>query len=139
MADVAITAANVVPVSGAAIQSGTAGVAITAGQLVYNDSSTSTIKLCHAVTSLATASCVGVAIDNAAANQPVSYQNGGDITIGGTLTQGEPYFTSGTNAGGLAPKADLATNWMTVCFGIAKSATVLTIINRGASTLTAHA
>jgi hypothetical protein len=136
--DVSITAANVVSGAGAVTQVGTAGVAITAGQLVYLDATTNTIKLAHASTSLATATCVGVALNNAATSQPVTYQTSGDITIGGTLTVGAVYLTSANNAGGLAPVADLTTGWYTDIFGVAKSTTVLTIINRGASVLTAH-
>jgi hypothetical protein len=136
--DISITAANVLAGAGAVTQSGTAGAAITAGQLVYLDATTNTIKLCHASTSLATATCVGVALNGASTSQPVTYQTSGDITIGGTLVTGSFYITSANNAGGLAPVADLSSGWYPIIFGISKSTTVLTIINRGASVLTAH-
>ena len=49
----------------------------------------------------------GIALNGASANQPISVQRGGSITIGATLTAGTAYYLSGT-AGGIAPEADLA-------------------------------
>ena len=138
MTDIVITATNTVPKANAITQSGTAGAAITQGQAVYLDASTNLIKLANALTSLATATCVGIALTSAATNQPVIFQTGGDITLGATLTVGAVYVNSGASNGGIAPVADLTTGWYTNILGVAISTTVMTILNRGGSTLTAH-
>jgi hypothetical protein len=135
MADLSITAANVATVTGGSTSSGTAGVTITAGQLVYLDSVSSTIKLADANASITAADCVGVALHGSLAGQPIVYQTGGDYTTGGTNTVGEVYVVSAT-AGGIAPRADLASGWYTKVWMIAKTAAIATIVNKGASTLT---
>ncbi len=134
--DISITAANVAIVTGATTTSGTAGATITAGQLVYLDSVTSTIKLADANASQATAACVGVALNGAASGQPINYATAGDVTIGGTVTIGGIYVVSAT-AGGLAPVADLTSTWYTKVFCIGKTASIVTIVNKGPSTLVA--
>lgn len=126
MADLTITAANVAAGSTAAKATGTAGVTITAGQVVYLDSATNTIKLADADASSATATCIGIALHASLAGQPISYQTDGTITIGATLTAGKVYVVSAT-AGGIAPSADLTTNWRTTILGVATSTTVLTM------------
>lgn len=139
MADLTVTAANVVHDVNATYGVGTAGVSITAGQLLYLDANTNTMKLADSITSLAVASCLGVALHAAASGQPIKYQTGGDINVGATLAVGTVYVVSGTVAGNIAPAADLATGWFTMVLGVAKSASILTLVLQGASTLTAHA
>lgn len=107
MADLSITAANVLKSTDAQTEEGIAGATITAGQAVYKDSSDSDkLKLADA-DAVASAAGVGIALHGAAAGQPLRYQKGGIITPGATLTKGEHYFVS-TTAGGLCPLADLA-------------------------------
>lgn len=134
MADISITAASVSPITGASISTGIAGVTITAGQLVYLDSATSTVKLADANASILTAACVGIAVNGAAAGQYINYATLGDINIGGTVTVGGVYVVSAT-AGGLAPVADLTSGWYTKVFCIGKTASIITIVNKGPSTL----
>lgn len=127
MADISITAANVAAGTGALAftPSYNAGVTITAGQAVYLDATTNTWKLAHAITSIATATVRGIALHASLAGQPLAVQQGGQITIGGTLTAGKVYIASGTNAGGICLVADLTTSWRTSILGVAVSATVL--------------
>ncbi len=138
MADLAITAASVVPSTGATFSYGTlAGATITAGQLVYLDAATSTIKLCHASTSLATATCVGVACAAALTGQPVTVQTGGDYVVGAAITVGATLYTSVNAAGGVTTDVPAAGNY-TVVWAIARTTTIASIINKGANPLTAH-
>lgn len=132
MADITVTAASVAPGSNANTSTGTAGASITAGQTVYLDSSTNTIKLADCDLSAAAATVVGVALHAAASGQPITYQTGGIITIGATVVAGKAYVCSAT-AGGIAPIADLTTNWRTSLIGIAlTSGTIdLKIYNSG--------
>jgi hypothetical protein len=127
MADLTITAASVLPGTGAKIVEGTAGAAVTAGQVLYLDSSTNTYKLadCNSATA-AVRSPAGIALNGAASGQPVAVQTAGPITIGATLTAGVGYWLSGT-AGGIRPVADNTTGDYPVILGLATSTTVINI------------
>lgn len=118
MADLSITAADMIPASGASLGNGTAGATITQGQAVYLDASTGTIKLADANLSAAAAAAVGISVSSAVAGQPVVYQRGGDLGFGAILTAGKIYVLSAT-AGGIAPAADLASGWKTTILGVA--------------------
>jgi hypothetical protein len=127
LTDIAITAANVVAGSGVKITGGTAGVAITAGQWLYLDPTTG--KYALADNNSATAAQrvpSGVALNNAAANQPVDVQQSGPYTVGGTLVAGVAYYQS-ANPGGMCAVADLVTGMYPCILGIATSTTVLNI------------
>jgi hypothetical protein len=126
MADLSITAANVVPGSDAVRESGTAGATITAGQLVYLDTSDMRYKLADANGAAALRVPNGIAINSASAGQPIVVQKGGDITIGGTLTAGATYYLS-SDPGGLCLIADVGTGEYACIVGIAKSTTVLAV------------
>lgn len=110
MADVTITAANVVASSAAQTSSGTAGAAITAGQALYEDASDGTLKLAQADgATAAERTSVGIALNDAATGQPVTYAFADpDFTPGGTVSASAAYVLSAT-AGGIAPEADLTT------------------------------
>ena len=127
MVDLVVTAANVVAGSGAKKASGTAGAAITAGQVVYLEAATSTYKL--ADTDSATAevrSPAGIALHGASANQPLTIVTSGPVTIGATVAVGDAYYLSGT-AGGLAPVADVAAGDYPCIIGICTSTSVLDV------------
>lgn len=125
MVDVTITAANVAKGTGAQVHYGTAGATITAGQVVYKDTSDGDkIKLADANLNVNAARAIGIALHGALAGQPIAYQAGGEITIGGTLVVGGIYVLSGT-AGGIAPAADNVTGFFTCVLGVAKTAAIL--------------
>lgn len=127
MADLTITAANVVGGDSSAITHGTAGATITAGQAVYTDPSTGRYLLADNNSATAIARVpVGIALNGAANGQPLTVQRSGDITLGATLTPGTTYYLSDT-PGGIGPVADLAAGEYPSIIGIAKSATVLSI------------
>lgn len=125
MAALSITAANVVAGSNAKKTTGVAGASITAGQAVYLDTATGTLKLTDADgASALIRSCVGIALHAASANQPLTYQYEGLITIGATVAIGSAYFTSAT-AGGVAPVADNTTGVYPTFLGFATTAAIL--------------
>lgn len=130
MADVSITAANVVPGSDASYGTGTAGVALTAGQSIYLDTNTSTYKLAQAngTATVAGSGGVTIALSNAAAGQPVSYLLSGPVTIGGTLVKAGVYVVSAANAGGIAPIADLGSGNYLSILGYASTTGILTAL-----------
>lgn len=132
MADIAVTAASVVTDANPVTEDGTAGATITAGQLVYKDASDSNKwKLADTNLSAAAADSYGVALASASPGQPLRVQISGDYNAGATLTVGSVYVVSAT-AGGIAPVADLATGHFTKIWGVAKTAAIMAIINRGA-------
>jgi hypothetical protein len=126
-ADLTVTAANVVAGAAAVTREGVAGVTVTAGQTLYRDAADSRWKLADNNSATAAArSPRGIALNGAAAGQPVLVLTDGPVTIGATLTPGVVYYLS-ANAGGIAPVADLATGMYPTIVGIAKSASVLDV------------
>jgi hypothetical protein len=124
MADISVTVASVQPGTGAQHTIGIAGATITAGQSVYLDSATNTVKLADADASDAVAAAVGISQHAALSGQPIAYQTGGNMTFNAVLTAGKIYCVSAT-AGGIAPSADVTTNWRTSILGVATSTTNL--------------
>lgn len=127
MVDITITPANVIAGSNASRINGVAGVAITAGQLVYKDSTTQKFLLSD--TNSATAEArqpIGVALHAAAINQPLAVLTKGDITIGATLVAGTDYYASDT-PGGICPRADVGATEQVTLVGLAKSTSVLAV------------
>jgi hypothetical protein len=127
MADLTITAANVVAGDNASIVRGTAGAALTAGQVVYQDAADGRFKLAdNNSATAAVRSPDGIALHAAASGQPVAVIKGGDLTIGATLTAGVAYYLSDT-PGGICPVADLASGEYSSIIGIAESASVMSV------------
>lgn len=107
MADLTITAANVVPGSGAKKQIGVAGAALTIGLAVYKKSSDKRWYASDADTAEADALEYGITVSQAAAaGQPVVVQYAGNLAFGAILTSGA-FYTVGEAAGGIAPYADV--------------------------------
>lgn len=126
MANLTITAANVVKVAGAQVDTGIAGATITAGQSVYKDAANNNvIKLADGDASAAAAAGVGVALNGAASGQPVSFITAGGLTIG-TGTVGTVYIVSAT-AGAICPIADAVTGMWVTILGVVTSSGVLTL------------
>ena len=117
MADLSITAANVKTYAGADMGSGQAGEAITAGQTLYRKAADG--KLWKADdTSIAKATCLGVALNNAAADQPVSYAKAGGVNPGAAVIVGTIYGLTDT-AGGISTIADRAAGDYITLLGVA--------------------
>ena len=125
MANLAITAANVLASSNALKLQGIAGESITAGQPVYKDAADGNrLKLADANTSAATSAVIGIALHGAAAGQPLTYvYEDSSFTPGGALTVGQTYCVSAT-AGAIAPIADLGAGDYPAVVFIATSASV---------------
>lgn len=127
MADLSLTPTNVLATGGSRSVGGTAGAAITAGQVVYLESSSGTYKLADCDSATAEVrSPAGIALNGAGAGQPVQVLKSGPITLGSVLTAGVTYYLSPT-AGGICPVADVQSADYPVILGIAKSGTVLDV------------
>ena len=127
MADLSITAANVVAGSNARVVNGTAGATVTAGQVVYRDATTKKFGLadCDSATA-GVRVAFGIALNGASDGQPLAVLTEGDITIGATMTAGLAYYLSPT-AGGIGVVGDLSTGDYPTLIGIAKSTSVLAV------------
>lgn len=135
MSDISITAANVLKGSNAVTENGHAGATITAGQLVYLDTSDNKYKLADANGAAALRTPRGVALNGASDGQPLQVQTRGDITIGATLTAGVTYYLS-SDPGGICPLADVGSGEYACIVGIAKTTAVLSLgINASGATL----
>lgn len=132
MADLTVTAASVLLTTKKT--NGTAGAAITAGQSLYLDSTTSTLKLAQADGTAAEVDAVGIALHAAASGQPVAYApDGATLNVGATTSKATTYCVS-TVAGGIAPQADLTSGHRICQLGYATATDgsfVVQIKNRG--------
>ena len=130
MADLTITAANVLAGAGSAKALGTAGEAITAGQSLYIKAADG--LLYKAIdTSAAAAAAVGIALNNAGTGQPISYLTSGPITIGATVAIGSIYGVTDT-AGGIADVVERLTGDYVTILGVATTAAIIQVdITRG--------
>jgi hypothetical protein len=128
MADLTITAANVVAGSDAVKVTGVAGVSVTAGQSVYLDTTTNTYKLADA-DAAASVNSASIALHAAAANQPLTVQTGGTITIGATISVGLAYYVS-TTAGGICPEADLSSGDYPYLLGYGSATGIITMARK---------
>ncbi len=127
MADIVVTAANVVASAGGLRENRIAGATITAGQIVYKEAATGLMKLADCDSATAEARIpYGFALNGAAANQPVEVLRAGLLTAGATLTAGTEYWLSGTS-GAFCPAADKATGDRSVLIGVATSTAILKV------------
>jgi hypothetical protein len=127
MADLTNTAAIVVADANSTTESGVLGATVTAGQVVYKDTSDNRWKLAdNNGASALIRTPQGIALNGGAAGQPVRVLRGGSITIGATMTAGVAFYLSDT-PGGICPVADLAVGEYPSVIGIATSTTVLLV------------
>ncbi len=137
MTDLAINPNQVVTdlTQPATYEQGTAGEAITAGGAVYLDSATQHYLSTDANDTDATlADARGIALNSAAANQPLRIQRTGRLTLGvaAAPVAGQLYVVSAAS-GKMAPASDVATGWHTtlVCYGLAGNQVQLAMLTTG--------
>jgi hypothetical protein len=127
MADITVTAANVVQGDGADVENGIFGATVTAGQVVYKDAADQRFKLCDANSGTAAARVpYGIALNGGATGQPAAIQKAGNINPGGTVVVGQTYVAS-ANAGGIAPVSDLATGHYVSHLGIGITSSLISM------------
>ncbi len=134
MADITVTAANVLPGSDANVLTNyLAGETITAGMAVYLKSSDSRWwkAQCDSTAAEAGSAGLGIALMGSSAGQAVAVQISGSITIGATVVATTQYIVSAT-AGGICPIADIvSTNYLSLLgYG---STTAILIMNKNAT------
>lgn len=142
MADLSVTAANVIA-SGSAVKSfGIAGEAITAGQAIYKNTADNNKLYKADCTTAAKAVCCGIALNGGSAGQQIDYViEDPDFTPGATLSLSVAavdgvYILS--TAGGICPSVDAAASDYPVVLFVAKSASKAVMkIAAGTAALTA--
>jgi hypothetical protein len=125
MADLSVTAANVVPQAGASIVYGTAGETIAAGKVVYL-ASTGLWMLADNNAAAALRTPGGIALTSSSLNQPIVVCDRGPVAFGAIFTAGLAYYLSAT-AGGICPVADVTTGMTVSALGIATTTSILNI------------
>ena len=131
MAALTVTAAQVLPDTTGETKTGIAGVAITAGQAVYYDSSANTWKLADA-DALATVkegfNC-GIAVSEAAAaTQHITVQVSGSPTIGaGAAPAAGQTYAVHTTAGGIGLESDPTTGDFLCILGVGSGTNQITL------------
>jgi hypothetical protein len=123
MADLSLTAANIVPSVNATKASGTAGEALAAGDLIYKKASDGFYYKADANDSTKVP-VVGMAACSAATAQPFFFYTADSALEVGSHSAGigTPLFSSAT-AGKICPAADLSTSMRTQLIGITTTAT----------------
>lgn len=125
MADLSITAANVIAQAGAIIdRSGIAGETITAGKTVLKDATDKYVLSDSDAGGLKGVD--GIALNGAAVGQPLAVHKKGPLAMGAVFTAGLAYYLSNT-AGGICPVADVGAGEDSILIGLAASTTVLNV------------
>ena len=127
MADLVVTANNVVPGTSSVRETLIAKEVVTAGQGVARDPSDGKIGLWDANSANAWRKTpYGIAMNTAQVNQPVTVHTKGKYNPGAAVTVGLGYWMSAT-PGGIAVQADVVTGMNSVFIGIATTTAEITV------------
>lgn len=126
MAAYSQTASSVATGTGAVLKNGTAGAAITAGMPVYLDTADNNYKPARA-DEVESAEVAGIAVCNAATNQPFTFQTSGRINMGTTFASaGLVIYLSPDESGKIVPVADInGAGEVTTILGVTASTTLM--------------
>ena len=144
MADLSITAANVLPSDQASISEGICGETITAGQAVYIDTANNNVlKLAYNAGTLLQGTVAGIALNGGAAGQVIRYvYQDPALVLGCTMTVGDAIYLGGVAGGLTKTTTDLDTGEFCSIVGICSvlnSAINMKIIRAGAARTTDQA
>lgn len=127
MTALVITAANVVPGSGAkTMVAAQLAETVTQGMAAYRDAATKKFGKADSNVSAAPAECVGIFLTAGSLNQPAIIHTEGPLTIGATVVVGERYFV-GDVAGGIVPSADVSSGEWVTYLGVGISTTQIDV------------
>ena len=123
MVDLVVVPANVKPGTDAVTKRGIAGEPITAGDSVFVAADLQ-IELAENDLTAVEAAARGVALNDAALDQPIEYAVTGDVDMGAILSVGQTYIV-GAGPGGIAPEADAGIGDFVTVIGVATTANLL--------------
>jgi hypothetical protein len=119
MAELTITPAQVLSGQDADFYQGISGDTVTAGKTVYLDSLSNRLRLADANGSLDAAEVIGIALHEAAPEQPLRVQTRGTLTLGlGAAVTTSTVYIVGATPGGIAPVVDKAPGWYCSLVGV---------------------
>lgn len=136
MADLTITAANVVSASGSVRGQGFSNDTILAGKAISKDPNDGLLYLADNNSATAARKRTdGIALNTASPGQPVDFHVSGNLNPGATVAVGTIYVLSATG-GGICPAADLASGNVTDIIGVATTTSNINVSlhNSGAAT-----
>lgn len=125
MANLTITATNVIAVDGYVPIDLIAGEAITRGKPFYTKAADGKAWVATSEGTAAQAAVTGIALNDAAAGQPIKGIAGGDLGLGAILTAGLRYDLS--DAGAICPSADTTTGDYVTMLGMATTTSNLRV------------
>ena len=139
MADILVTASQLLPTTDTVLEDGIAGEAIAQGDWIYKKAADGRLwKADNDAASAEAAEVVGQAmVACAAAAQPMRYARGGTVTQGAaaTIVQGTIYVLSST-AGKAMPSADLGAGDRVTILGVGNAANGIQLqLNRSGITV----
>ena len=124
MTAITITPADVIAAAGSSLGTGTSEGTITAGDVVYLNTSTSRYALADADVE-ATSVVAGIALNGASASQPFDFIKSGTLTVGAQATTGLVYYLSPT-AGQFDDAVPASSDYVTT-LGIGLTSTTISI------------
>jgi hypothetical protein len=128
MADISITAASVLASTSASTNEGFAGATITAGQSLYLDTVTNTLKLADADGTSPINTIAGIALNGASSGQPVKYAiKDASFTLGATLLAGDVVYLSDTPGGLTSTIAELEAGDKVIVVGVMTTTTLMNL------------
>lgn len=128
MADLVVTPANVFASADVQREEQIAGVAITAGQAVYLDTASGTVKLADSDGTDPQWRFRGIALNGASVNQPVFIAVADpNFTPGFTAVAGDDIWLADTAGGVTKTKADLESGDTVVHLGTMKTSAILNL------------
>lgn len=136
MANLSITAANVVAAVGASTQTGTAGATITAGMALYRIAASGKLGIADCTDS-AKDDVMGIALHGASDGQPLTYVTAGNLNPGATVGVGKIYVLGET--GGIAPVDDIDTTDYVTVIGIGTTTSNISVNLHASGVLAAAA
>lgn len=126
MAELTITAANVIPVTGYTYIDGVAGETVTRGMVVYLKAADSRYWKSQHDGTAAESTAVGVALNDAGAGQPIRIMTSGSLGLGAILTVGVVYCV-GATAGSICVDADVGSADYKTIVGVASTTSNLVL------------
>lgn len=119
MADLTQVPASVLKSSGGRISAGTAGATIVAGNTLYLDPATRSLKLADSNGTPPANSITGMALNGGGAGQPINYvTQDPSLNIGVSVTAGAVVYLSDTPGAATATYSDIASDSTVIVLGV---------------------
>jgi hypothetical protein len=130
MANIAITAANLIPAEGYSYQDGIAGATFVPGDVAYTSAVNGQFLLADNNDTAVKAAVTGIALTAAVAGQPLRLRTGGTAAVGAVLTLNDAVYCLSSDAGKICPYSDLGSGDYVSIIGVPLSTSSLRVAIR---------